>query len=259
MPHEELESLLRYLKALADQSRLRLLGLLATQERTVDELATLLKLRAPTVSHHLAKLKELDLVSMRTDGTTHLYSLNGSGLGRMNRLLSTPENVAVLARDNEGDTWERKVLQDFMEDGRLKTIPAQERKRLVILRWLARQFEWSRTYPEREVNEVIARYHPDTASLRRELIGHHFMQREHGIYWRTERDGGVPEAVLIRVADALDPSPGYTAAELDALSANIAPDVSPESVRRDLIATNRIWKRGDTYIRRQVDDSVENA
>lgn len=187
MPPEELEQLLRYLKALADQTRLRMLGLLATQERSVDELATLLNLRAPTVSHHLAKLKELDLVEMRAEGNTHLYRLNGQGLGQMNRLLATPENIAILARDEEGDAWENKVLHDFFADGRLKTIPAQERKKLVILKWLANRFEWGRVYSEKEVNAILAAYHPDTASLRRYLIGYRFMERESGRYWRLER------------------------------------------------------------------------
>jgi hypothetical protein len=34
------------------------------------------------------------------------------------------------------------------------------------------------------VNEIIKRSHPDTATLRRELIGNHLMQREAGSYWR---------------------------------------------------------------------------
>ena len=188
MPPEELEQLLKYLKALADQTRLRMLGLLATHERSVDELATLLGLRAPTVSHHLAKLKELDLVEMRAEGNTHLYSLNERELGQMNRLLATPENISVLARDEEGDAWENKVLRDFFEDGKLKTIPAQERKKLVILKWLANRFEWERIYSEKEVNALLGAYHPDTASLRRSLIGFRFMAREGGQYWRIARE-----------------------------------------------------------------------
>lgn len=188
MPPEELEQLLKYLKALADQTRLRMLGLLATQERSVDELAALLSLRAPTVSHHLAKLKDLSLVEMRAEGNTHFYHLNERGLGQMNRLLATPENISTLAGDEVGDAWENKVLRDFFEDGKLKTIPAQERKKLVILKWLANRFEWGRSYSEKEVNAVLGSYHPDTASLRRYLVGFHFMERETGQYWRIAPD-----------------------------------------------------------------------
>jgi hypothetical protein len=35
------------------------------------------------------------------------------------------------------------------------------------------------------VNEIIQRFHSDSATLRRELIGQHFMQREGGVYWRV--------------------------------------------------------------------------
>jgi hypothetical protein len=184
----DFERLLRYLKALADQSRLRMLGLLATRERSVEELATLLELKAPTVSHHLSLLKALDLVAMRADGVTHLYRLNAQGLEQVNRVLAAPERLASLAPEmgsrEEGDAWERKVLRDFFEGTRLKEIPASLKKRIVVLKWLARQFEERRLYPEREVNELLKCHHPDSAALRRELIANRFLAREKGLYWR---------------------------------------------------------------------------
>jgi hypothetical protein len=191
VPPAEFELLLRYLKALADQSRLRMLGLLGTRERSVEELAALLDLKAPTVSHHLALLKALDLVMMRSEGTTHLYRLNAASLEQVNRLLAAPERLAQVAStvdaptsEAEGDAWERKVLRDFFDGMRLKEIPSSLKKRIVILKWLARQFEERRLYPEREVNELLARHHSDTATLRRELIGNRFLARENGLYWR---------------------------------------------------------------------------
>ena len=185
LQEDDLQELLRYLKALADQSRLRLIGILANGERSVEELAALLDLRAATVSHHLYLLKELDLVTMRAEGNTHVYRLNGKGLDRINKLLNAPERLAVIEHA-EGDVWERKVLRDFFEGDRLKGIPAYQKKRLVILKWLANQFEWGRTYTEAEVNVLIKQYHPDTAALRRYLVDYRFMQRDHGIYWRLD-------------------------------------------------------------------------
>jgi hypothetical protein len=41
-----------------------------------------------------------------------------------------------------------------------------------------------RRYPEREVNEIISRHHPDYASLRRALVDHGLMARDAGTYWR---------------------------------------------------------------------------
>lgn len=180
---DELEAVVVYLKTLADQTRLRILGLLAAQKRSVEELAVLLDLKPSTVSWHLGRLKDAGLVQMRAQGNTHLYRLNTKGLGRINTLLATPERVARLHMSEEA-VWERKVLRDFLEQGQLKEIPAYRKKRQIILRWLATQFEEGRTYPEKEVNEIIARYHADTATLRRELVGEKLMRREHGVYWR---------------------------------------------------------------------------
>lgn len=182
-PLDDLQTLLVYLKTLADQTRLRILGLLANERRSVDELATLLGLKPSTVSWHLARLKEIGLVEMRAQGNTHIYRMNSKGLGRINKLLAAPERVVVIG-DADAGAWERKVLRDFVEDGRLSGIPAYRKKRQIILRWLATQFEVGRSYPEKEVNEIIQRHHPDAATLRRELIGEKLMARENGLYWR---------------------------------------------------------------------------
>ncbi len=185
MSDADLQLLLQYFKALADETRLRIVGLLAGREHSVEEIAASLGLRTPTVSHHLQRLKDLDLVEMRRDGTTHYYSLRLGELLRMNRELMTAEKVRSLASMEGGEAWERKVLRDFFSGEELKEIPASRKKRLVVLRWLADRFEYGRRYPEAKVNEIISRHHPDFATLRRELIGNALMQRENGVYWRV--------------------------------------------------------------------------
>jgi len=184
MGHQEFDHLLRFFKALANESRLKILGILATRECSVEELAALLGLKEPTVSHHLTKLKELGLVRMQADGNTHLYHLDGEQLQALNKNIFTPEQMASLVDDMAYDTWERKVLHNFFADGRLTEIPASRKKRVVILKWLVNQFDPGRQYPEAEVNEIIARYHPDYATIRREFIGHKLMARKNGLYWR---------------------------------------------------------------------------
>ncbi|HYG60757.1 MAG TPA: metalloregulator ArsR/SmtB family transcription factor [Symbiobacteriaceae bacterium] len=186
MGQEEMQTLLRFFKALADESRLKILGLLAQREISVEELAALLELKEPTVSHHLNKLKELGLVTMRADGNTHLYSLDAAALRAMNRHVLTPETMASLVEDVEGEAWEQKVLRDFMVNGKLKEIPARPKKRLVVLKWLVRRFATGRQYTEAEVNETIKQYHPDFATLRREFIMNRLMSRENNTYWRID-------------------------------------------------------------------------
>ena len=82
-------------------------------------------------------------------------------------------------------------MENFIDaDHRLVGIPAQHKKRMAILRWLAEDFQPGRRYPEAEVNQIISRRHPDFATLRRYLVDEELMQRRHSIYWRT---GTVPD------------------------------------------------------------------
>ena len=82
------------------------------------------------------------------------------------------------------------VLRAFVVDGRLTRIPSKHGKRLVVLDWLAQDFEPGRQYTEQEVNLILLEHHPDFAALRRYLVDDGFMTREGGIYWRS---GGTTE------------------------------------------------------------------
>jgi hypothetical protein len=83
-----------------------------------------------------------------------------------------------------------RVLENFVDPaGRLMSIPVQHKKRLAVLRWLVEDFQPGRLYAEDEVNRIIARRHPDFASLRRFLVDEELMQRRRSVYWRT---GSVP-------------------------------------------------------------------
>lgn len=193
MSETDQAALLAFFKAMANESRLRIVGLLAAREHSVQQLAEILGLSEPTVSHHLAVLKELGLVSARAEGVVRWHALEPKALARMNRALLDQKSIAALAPKSEGT--EARVLSSFLdEEGRLKSIPASRRKRTVILRWLARQFDEGTRYPESRVNEIIQRRHWDSATLRREMIGHRMMAREKGVYWRLPesewREGG---------------------------------------------------------------------
>ena len=134
---ERIETALRFFKVLADESRLKILGILASRECSVEELAALLSLRAPTISHHLGRLKDLGLVTMRADGNTHLYRVELEALRTLSKTVLSPDAVAALGENavsGAGDAWERKVLRDFFDGERLKEIPASRKKRSVVLR-----------------------------------------------------------------------------------------------------------------------------
>ncbi|MDE3229733.1 MAG: metalloregulator ArsR/SmtB family transcription factor, partial [Chloroflexota bacterium] len=227
-PAKRVALLLDALKGLADLSRLRILGALATQERTVEELADLLELKAPTVSHHLARLRALGLVETRAAGVTRWNRLRADGLERIAKMLATPDVVLTLAADAENTTGERKLVRGFLDGERLREIPAQRKRREAIMRWLVEDFAWERVYSEAEVNAILARRHPDVAYLRRELVGQRLMARERGRYWRTEE---LTDDLLRRAEQRLAWGRIYTQDELDALIHHEARD--EEAVRRE--------------------------
>ncbi|HML08664.1 MAG TPA: metalloregulator ArsR/SmtB family transcription factor [Xanthobacteraceae bacterium] len=66
------------LKALANRHRLIIICQLIEQERSVGELAALLKIRDSTVSQHLALLRRDGLVTARRDGQTIWYSIGSA-------------------------------------------------------------------------------------------------------------------------------------------------------------------------------------
>jgi predicted transcriptional regulator len=180
----DFQTLLQFFKVMANESRLKLVGILAQRECSVEELAVLLQLKEPTISHHLTRLKALGLVEMRPDGNTHFYRLDQEALQALNKAILQQDHLPALAAAIAEGDWEDKVLNNYLENGRLKEIPASRRKRVVILKWLVRQFELGVTYSEKAVNELIQRYHSDSATLRRELIGYQMMERDQGNYWR---------------------------------------------------------------------------
>jgi hypothetical protein len=82
--------------------------------------------------------------------------------------------------------FDAKVLRAFVRDGRLVSIPAQPKKRLVVLRFLvASCFPDDRHYTEVEVNERLKAHDEDVAALRRYMVESGLMARASGIYRRT--------------------------------------------------------------------------
>ena len=147
----------------------------------------MLDLQPSTISHHLGRLAKAGLVSARADGYYSVYSFNTSALEAMAKQLLAPETLPTAAGLADRSGYDRKILGDFLyPNGRLKSIPAQHKKLLVVLHHLAASFELDKRYWEREVNEILGRFHADTATLRRELVGAGLLAREAGQYWRTE-------------------------------------------------------------------------
>lgn len=182
--------MLTTLKALSDASRLRIVGLLATGPMDVQDLAKALRLSPGTVVHHLKRLREAGLVDARADRPYMEYSLEvgrlheiGRQVDEITRSPGADEDFKAGPEGAPRPAFDARVLRSFFGEGRLSSIPAHEKKLLVVLRYIAETvFTEPRSYPEKEVNQRLALLHPDVASLRRHLVDYGFMSRAKGEY-----------------------------------------------------------------------------
>ena len=72
----EVEGISELFRALADETRTKVLYLLARQELCVCDLASLLDMTLPAVSHHLRVLKTMSIVRSRRRGKQVFYTLD---------------------------------------------------------------------------------------------------------------------------------------------------------------------------------------
>jgi hypothetical protein len=163
---------------LADSARLRVVAALALGAGTIEEVARLSGLPLKDVALAARRLARAGLV--HRDG--HLLALRTHLFGAAARAAA---EAAPAPEPLSDDPAEDAVLSAFVRDGRLTSIPAQRSKRLVVLDHLVRVFEPGVRYPEREVNGLLAVWHPDVAALRRYLVDEGLLTRDAGVYWRT--------------------------------------------------------------------------
>ncbi|CAN5762833.1 hypothetical protein BH24CHL3_BH24CHL3_02720 [soil metagenome] len=177
------------LKVIADETRLRILGAISAEPRTGKELAALLDLTPPTISHHMRKLTEAGIVLAERDAQRQRYRLNAEFLLEARRTplgdSEEPQDAAVAGDDDEDARFRAKVIRDFFIGERLKELPAHRKRRVIVLQHLTFLFDPDRTYKESEVNDLLRPAWDDVATLRRELVDYGFMQRDRGVYQLT--------------------------------------------------------------------------
>jgi hypothetical protein len=153
---------------LADAHRRRVVAALELGARNIDEVVAATGLSATHVAKAMGKLVEAGLVVNGEEG----FTVEVDVFQQAARLANT-----------------RSLSTEFA-DGRLQSIPVSQAKRLVVLDWLAQDFEPGQTYTEKMVNLILGKRYPDTAALRRYLVDNGFLNRAEGSYWRS--GGTVP-------------------------------------------------------------------
>ena len=175
-------------KCLSDRSRLQILKSLAMEDMYVERLAERLGLTPPTISFHLKKLADAGAVKSYKTQYYTMYALEKSVfMTSILDLIQEKSDEAELQKQRD-EAYRKKVVDTFFEYDKLKSIPMQKKKERIILEEIVKSFEPGRRYTEREVNIILADFHDDFCTLRRDMIGEKLLARDHQIYWRTEAD-----------------------------------------------------------------------
>lgn len=169
------EALMNFFKATGQPDRLRILGLLANQPRSVPALAQALGMKDTAVARHLRALQKAGLVIERPVAHTATFHFNRAGLNDLHDIVEgaiVPESLT------------ERVMREYVINDRLKAIPLKPDERAVILRWMADKFEPDRRYTETEVTELVNHYYDKPLTLRRILADNRFLLHTGRHYWR---------------------------------------------------------------------------
>lgn len=188
-------ALVQLFKGLADPTRLRMIAAMVDRPRCGQDLSAEVGVTPATVSHHLRVLSEAGLLRETRQAPYTFYQLDIEALQGAVKAVSSPKRVRELATASPVDTETRDVLRAFFDGPRLRALPAQRRKKEIVLEEVLRRLPRRREYREPELNRFIEVVHPDFCTIRREWIMGGYMEREAGVYklaprGRTVIDGG---------------------------------------------------------------------
>jgi biotin operon repressor len=180
----QLNRIVSFYKTMGDPTRVRIIALLANGPLHGQAIAGKLGLTPPTITHHLKKLRDIHVVFEKRDKNTIYFHLNEKIIREhakeLTQMLEKKEDLSNMV---ELSLEKQKVIQNFFtKDGKLKNIPSQRKKRLMIFEHIVQGLEPGKKYAEKELNEYIKQFHEDYATIRREFIINQFMYRENGIY-----------------------------------------------------------------------------
>lgn len=163
---------------LADEDRRLVIAAMTLGAAGLDAVVAATGLPTERASRALARLVDARLV----------VAGDGGGLVVDGAVFQRAARTALARPRREEHAHEpearRKVLDAFVRDGRITSIPSAHGKRGILLDWVAQDFEPGERYSERQVNEILERRHPDTAALRRYLVDENLLDRAGGEYWR---------------------------------------------------------------------------
>ena len=204
MSSADAERMLKALRALADETRLRIMGALAGGARNAGSLAVAVDRSAGTISHHMARLAAAGLVRMRQEGTVHWFERDEAALERLGQAwqkpagpvpahTGSPPKEAPAGMDASAPpetappatSWtshEREVIAAFAPGGRLRALPVSRKNRECVLRWVMTHFARDKSYDAAALAAALERLALDPHTLRRTLLSEGWIEQAAGGY-----------------------------------------------------------------------------
>lgn len=157
------------------------------------EIATNMGIATSTIRNHRYKLREKEKQARLFLATMELLREKTSkGINVLEKgIISDPHKTATTLDDryNITDKERENTIKVYIdENGALKTYPAKEKKKIIVLSEIVKNFSMGRIYTEKEIDRVLKRIYQDNASIRRALIEYGFLERnnECSKYWVKE-------------------------------------------------------------------------
>lgn len=144
-----------------------------------EEIAVRMNISKSTVRNHKFRLREKE-----KQAKNFLTIMEKLQLKHDEEVLPHKGATMVDDRYQTNQKEQEKVLETyFTSEGALRSFPAREKKKIIVLRKISSYFNEGVTYTEKEVNRILSRIYEDHVLLRRYLIEYGFLDRT--------RDGSV--------------------------------------------------------------------
>lgn len=166
---------------------------LISQGLSDKEVATELGVAQSTIRNHRYKLREKEKQAKLFLALMDLLSTNTNK--RINKLdkdiICDAHKTATTIDDryNITDVEKKQVIKTFIDEtGALTSYPVKEKKKIIVLEEITKNFSKGKSYSEKEINVILKRIYEDYATIRRALIEYGFIERKNdgSSYWVKE-------------------------------------------------------------------------
>ncbi|MFX0548990.1 DUF2087 domain-containing protein [Hathewaya histolytica] len=157
------------------------------------EIAMEMGIATSTIRNHRYKLREkekqaklfLAMMQLLPSGTEKKISeLDNNNLCEIHKTATMIDHRYNITEEEKMNV----IKNNFDSNGALKTYPVKEKKKVIILEEIIKNFNKGKFYTEKDINKILKRIYEDYATLRRALVEYGFIDRTDDCskYWVKE-------------------------------------------------------------------------